>query len=149
LGELAVESAECAFHLAQVPKFFTERHIAICDNTIANCDGGQEENSAYFEGDARSGEGLLPGLATGDAIGKQTETLARADVRHWYPHGIRGFEGRPGDLIPRYAGKGYGWRIGETTDDDQFEKICAILSCKWEALTRLCHRIPLPKGGVA
>ena len=59
------------------------------------------------------------GLATGDAIGKQTETLSPADVRKWYPGGITGFHGRPGDVIPRYAGKRYEWRIGETTDDTE------------------------------
>ena len=59
------------------------------------------------------------GLATGDAIGKQTETLVRADVRKWYPAGISGFHGQPGDVIPRYVGKRYQWRIGETTDDTE------------------------------
>jgi ADP-ribosylglycohydrolase len=59
------------------------------------------------------------GLATGDAIGKQTETLSHADVQKWYPAGITGFHGRPGDIIPRYAGKRYEWRIGETTDDTE------------------------------
>jgi ADP-ribosylglycohydrolase len=59
------------------------------------------------------------GLAAGDAIGKQTEMLAHADVRKWYPNGISGFEGRAGDIIPRYRGKRYQWRIGETTDDTE------------------------------
>ena len=63
--------------------------------------------------------GCFKGLATGDAIGKQTETLARADVLKCYPRGITGFQGRPGDVIPRYAGKRYEWRIGETTDDTE------------------------------
>jgi ADP-ribosylglycohydrolase len=63
--------------------------------------------------------GCFRGLATGDAIGKQTETLTRADVRRWYPGGVTGFHGRPGDVIPRYAGKRYEWRIGETTDDTE------------------------------
>jgi hypothetical protein len=55
-------------------------------------------------------------LASGDAIGKQTETLSRADVLRWYPSGIIGFHGHPGDVIPRYAGnRRYEWRIGETT----------------------------------
>jgi ADP-ribosylglycohydrolase len=63
--------------------------------------------------------GCFQGLATGDAIGKQTETLSRADVHKWYPRGIAGFEGRPGDVIPRYRGKRYAWRIGETTDDTE------------------------------
>lgn len=63
--------------------------------------------------------GCFQGLATGDAIGKQTETLSRADVERWYPGGITGFYGRPGDVIPRYVGKRYEWRIGETTDDTE------------------------------
>ena len=59
-------------------------------------------------------------LASGDAIGKQTETLSHSDVRRWYPDGISGFHGRPGDVIPRYAGNSrYEWRIGETTDDTE------------------------------
>jgi ADP-ribosylglycohydrolase len=58
-------------------------------------------------------------LAIGDAIGKQTETLSRADVERWYPEGITGFHGVPGEIIPRYAGKRYEWRIGETTDDTE------------------------------
>ena len=63
--------------------------------------------------------GCFKGLATGDAIGKQTEMLSRADVQRWYPGGIAGFQGQPGDVIPRYAGKRYEWRIGETTDDTE------------------------------
>jgi len=64
--------------------------------------------------------GCLQGIATGDAIGKQTEMLSRDDVRRWYPSGIRGFEGPPGAIISRYAGHSrYEWRIGETTDDTE------------------------------
>ena len=48
--------------------------------------------------------GCLKGIATGDSIGKQTEMLAHDDVLHWYPHGIRGFEGTPRSVIPRYVG---------------------------------------------
>ncbi|MCL4851125.1 MAG: ADP-ribosylglycohydrolase family protein, partial [Bryobacteraceae bacterium] len=58
-------------------------------------------------------------LAIGDALAKQTETLRFSDVRTWYPDGIRGFEGVPGDVIPRYRGKRYEWKIGETTDDTE------------------------------
>src|SRR5947209_2897515 len=58
-------------------------------------------------------------LAASDAVGKQTETLTRARVRKFYPDGIAGFSGRPGDVIPRYVGKRYEWRIGETTDDTE------------------------------
>jgi ADP-ribosylglycohydrolase len=63
--------------------------------------------------------GCFKALATGDAIGKQTEMLSRADVQRWYPRGITGFYGPPGAVIPRYAGKRYEWRIGETTDDTE------------------------------
>ena len=64
--------------------------------------------------------GCLKGIATGDAIGKQTETLSREAIDRWYPHGVRGFEGTPGTVIPRYAGnKKREWRIGETTDDTE------------------------------
>jgi ADP-ribosylglycohydrolase len=59
-------------------------------------------------------------LASGDAIGKQTEMLSRSDVLRWYPEGISGFHGRPGDVIPRYCGNlKHEWRIGETTDDTE------------------------------
>jgi ADP-ribosylglycohydrolase len=64
--------------------------------------------------------GCLKGIATGDAVGKQTETLSCEDVLQWYPHGIRGFEGPPGSVIPRYLGSAkHEWRIGETTDDTE------------------------------
>jgi len=64
--------------------------------------------------------GCLKGIATGDAIGKQTETLSRSGVLRWYPSGIRGFEGMPGTVIPRYVGNAKReWRIGETTDDTE------------------------------
>jgi ADP-ribosylglycohydrolase len=63
--------------------------------------------------------GCFKGLATGDAIGKQTETLSRADVQRWYLEGIARFQGEPGAVIPRYAGKRYAWKIGETTDDTE------------------------------
>ena len=64
--------------------------------------------------------GCLMGIATGDAIGKQTETLSREGVLRWYPDGVRGFEGPPGTPIPRYVGNAKReWRIGETTDDTE------------------------------
>src|SRR5437879_12529427 len=64
--------------------------------------------------------GCLKGIATGDAIGKQTEMLSHEDVLHWYPHGIRGFEGAPGSVIPRYVGNSkHEWRSGETSDDTE------------------------------
>ena len=62
----------------------------------------------------------LKGIATGDAIGKQTETLSRDGILKWYPDGVRGFEGRAGTPIPRYVGNARReWRIGETTDDTE------------------------------
>ena len=62
----------------------------------------------------------LKGIAIGDAIGKQTETLSRAGVLRWYPDGVRGFEGPSGTPIPRYVGNAKReWRIGETTDDTE------------------------------
>lgn len=64
--------------------------------------------------------GCLTGVAVGDAIGKQTEMLSTEDVLRWYPNGIRGFEGTPGDVIPRYRGNSKReWRVGETTDDTE------------------------------
>jgi len=64
--------------------------------------------------------GCLIGIATGDAIGKQTEMLSHTDIARWYPDGIRGFEGPPGEIIPRYVGNSKReWRIGETTDDTE------------------------------
>jgi ADP-ribosylglycohydrolase len=64
--------------------------------------------------------GCLKGIAIGDAIGKQTETLSPADIATWYPNGVRGFEGVPGAIIPRYVGNSkHEWRIGETTDDTE------------------------------
>ncbi len=62
----------------------------------------------------------MKGVAIGDAIGKQTEMLSQGEIRRWYPHGVRGFEGAPGSVIPRYAGNAKReWRIGETTDDTE------------------------------
>jgi FMN phosphatase YigB (HAD superfamily) len=64
--------------------------------------------------------GCLKGVATGDAIGKQTEGLSRADVLRWYPQGVRGFKGPPGSTIPRYIGNAKReWQMGETTDDTE------------------------------
>jgi ADP-ribosylglycohydrolase len=64
--------------------------------------------------------GCLKGIATGDAIGRQTETLSFQDVMRWYPEGVRGFEGSAGEVIPRYRGnRKREWRFGETTDDTE------------------------------
>ncbi len=59
------------------------------------------------------------GLSSGDAIGKQTETLSRENILQWYPEGVKGFHGRIGDVIPRYVDSSYKWRIGKTTDDTE------------------------------
>jgi ADP-ribosylglycohydrolase len=65
-------------------------------------------------------EACFTGIAVGDVIGKQTEMLSHADVSRWYPNGIRGFEGTPDTIIPRYVGNSKRqWRIGETTDDTE------------------------------
>jgi ADP-ribosylglycohydrolase len=70
--------------------------------------------------EARRVLGSLKGLAIGDAIGKQTENLSRDDIARWYPRGVRGFEGRSGTVIPRYASnRKHQWRFGETTDDTE------------------------------
>lgn len=62
----------------------------------------------------------LKGLATGDAVGKQTENLARDGIAQWYPRGVHGFEGHPGTVIPRYASnRKRQWLFGETTDDTE------------------------------
>jgi len=64
--------------------------------------------------------GCLKGIATGDAIGKQTEMLSRRKVREWYPNGVHGFEGTPGLAIPRHIMNAkHEWRIGDTTDDTE------------------------------
>jgi ADP-ribosylglycohydrolase len=63
--------------------------------------------------------GCLQGIATGDAIGKQTETLTHEGIRHWYSQGVHTFHGQPGEVIPRYVGWRYPWRVGETTDDTE------------------------------
>jgi ADP-ribosylglycohydrolase len=69
----------------------------------------------------------LHGIATGDAVGKQTENLSREDVQRWYPNGVNGFEGPPGTIIPRYRGnKKREWLFGETTDDT--ERTLAVAS---------------------
>jgi ADP-ribosylglycohydrolase len=41
-------------------------------------------------------------------------------VLRWYPEGVRGLEGTPGTVIPRYVGNvRHEWLIGETTDDTE------------------------------
>ena len=62
----------------------------------------------------------LHGIATGDAVAKQTEGLSREKIHRWYPEAIRGFEGEPGSVVPRYVGNSKReWRVGETTDDTE------------------------------
>lgn len=63
--------------------------------------------------------GCLKGLAVGDAIGKQTETLSFEQIKDWYPNGINGFEGEIGTIMPRYENRHYDWKFGETTDDTE------------------------------
>lgn len=63
--------------------------------------------------------GCFTGLATGDAVGKQTETLTPSEIALWYPNGVTDFHGELGSVIPRYQGKRYEWRVGETTDDTE------------------------------
>ena len=77
----------------------------------------------------------LKALATGDAVAKQTETLPFESVRTWYPGGVHGFEGTPGEIIPRYRGKHYEWRIGETTDDTEQTLCVARVILKEQAIT--------------
>jgi ADP-ribosylglycohydrolase len=74
-------------------------------------------------------------LATGDAVAKQTETLAHAEVRRWYPAKVRGFEGSPGTVIPRYRAKRYEWKIGETTDDTEQTLAVARAILKQQGVT--------------
>jgi ADP-ribosylglycohydrolase len=86
--------------------------------------GGRRQSHAVTPGHAIGAEdrirGSLTALACGDAIGKQTEGLSHDDVRRWYPDGVRGFEGPPGTVIPRYVGnRKHEWCIGETTDDTE------------------------------
>ncbi|WP_138205697.1 ADP-ribosylglycohydrolase family protein [Haloimpatiens lingqiaonensis] len=61
----------------------------------------------------------LKGLAVGDAIGKQTETLSFEKIKEWYPNCINGFEGKLGTIMPRYIDRHYEWKFGETTDDTE------------------------------
>lgn len=61
----------------------------------------------------------LKGVATGDAIGKQTESLSFEEVKQWFPEGISDFHGEIGSVMPRYEGKHYFWKFGETTDDTE------------------------------
>ena len=86
--------------------------------------------------------GCLQGVAIGDAIGKQTETLSREDVARWYPQGVRGFEGTPGAIIPRYVGNSKRqWRIGETTDDtERTVAVARAILSGWQRLTTAVAR---------
>jgi ADP-ribosylglycohydrolase len=77
----------------------------------------------------------LQGLAIGDALAKQTETLSFAEIRIWYPEGVRGFEGIAGDVIPRYRGRRYEWKIGETTDDTEQTLAIAKAALRGDAMS--------------
>jgi ADP-ribosylglycohydrolase len=95
------------------------------------CTGGpnQREPESVLSGAAQDGSVVkekerilnsLKGIATGDAVGKQTEGLSRDEIVRWYPQGVHGFEGSPGGVIPRYAtNRKRRWLIGETTDDTE------------------------------
>lgn len=61
----------------------------------------------------------LKGIAAGDAVGKQTEGLTPEEISAWYPGGVKGFHGQPGSVLPRYTGKRYEWKVGETTADTE------------------------------
>lgn len=65
------------------------------------------------------------GVLTGDAIGKQTETLAHEEIKDWFPEGISGFHGEIGSVMPRYKNRHYEYRFGETTDDSEQTTVMA------------------------
>jgi hypothetical protein len=44
LRQFAIQTSQRAFHFAQVPKFLSQSHIAICDKNIADCDTRQEKS---------------------------------------------------------------------------------------------------------
>jgi ADP-ribosylglycohydrolase len=68
----------------------------------------------------RTSRRLRQGSRHGRRSRQQTEMLSHSDVRHWYPDGISGFHGPPGDVLRRYAGnQKHQWRVGETTDDTE------------------------------
>src|SRR5436190_291133 len=50
LSHLAAKTAQRPFHLPQVPKFFTEIHIADCDITIAICNKQAKKIGGEFQG---------------------------------------------------------------------------------------------------
>jgi hypothetical protein len=59
------------------------------------------------------------GMATGDAVGKQTEIVVACGRPAVVPGRSRGISRRVWNVIPRYAGMRYEWRIGEVTDDTE------------------------------
>ncbi|MDF2684817.1 MAG: ADP-ribosylation/Crystallin [Brevibacillus sp.] len=63
--------------------------------------------------------GCFKGVSTGDAIGKQTESLRFEEINQWFPGGVTGFHGPIGSIMPRYEGKHYFWKFGEITDDTE------------------------------
>ncbi|MBE1444310.1 ADP-ribosylglycohydrolase family protein [Paenibacillus sp. OAS669] len=73
--------------------------------------------------------GCFKGLSTGDAIGKQTESLKFEEIEQWFPGGVTGFHGSIGSVMPRYEGRHYFWKYGETTDDtEQTTSIARVIA---------------------
>ncbi|MCJ7841982.1 ADP-ribosylglycohydrolase family protein [Lederbergia sp. NSJ-179] len=73
--------------------------------------------------------GCFKGVATGDAIGKQTESLNFEEIKQWFPEGVTGLHGESGSVMPRYEGRHYLWRFGETTDDtEQTTSIARVIA---------------------
>src|SRR5579863_6290386 len=62
--------------------------------------------------------------------------LSRTEAERWYPEGVTGFHGQPGEVIPRYSGKRYEWRVGETTDDTA-QRLAVMRALLGDG--RVCH----------
>ncbi|MCJ7842514.1 ABC transporter transmembrane domain-containing protein [Lederbergia sp. NSJ-179] len=75
------------------------------------------------------------GVITGDAVGKQTETLAHEDIKTWYPNGSSNFHGEIGEVMPRYKNRHYGYCFGETTDDSEQTIVIARVIANDEKIT--------------
>jgi ADP-ribosylglycohydrolase len=109
--------------LAALPSLFLSIRAVARERLTFRAPLSDTSSAGLADMDRTTGERILAclkGIATGDAIGKQTETLSREGVLRWYPDGVRGFEGSPGTPIPRYSGNAkHEWRIGETTDDTE------------------------------
>lgn len=92
-------------------------------------------------------------LASGDAIGKQTESLKYEEIKEQFPQGISGFHGELGTVMPRYEGKHYDWKFGETTDDTEQSIAVARVMAQGKPVTHtavgkqlmLCKKSNRPK----